>query len=219
MRSRPRRPSVSPGCAGGSSPGSRETHAPFPGARRAGRRTRSLWRKSWSRGRPRLGLRGPTQGSLSVSPRGWLSRNRPWASSKTRLGYSDSGEANGGVVPRTRRELERLPGIGPYTASAVLAIVYGQAEPLLDANLARLLGRCFGLSQTLSRSSRRRLLQALALHLVRDERSLQVNWAALDFGTLVCRPRRPLCPCCPLRSACAYALLLEPPATPSAGAP
>src|SRR6266702_890933 len=61
------------------------------------------------------------------------------------------------------------------------------------------------------------LPQALALHLVRDERSLQVNWAALDFGALVCRPRRPLCPCCPLRSACAYALLLEPPATPSAG--
>ena len=128
-------------------------------------------------------------------------------------------EERHGLMPETRRELERLPGIGPYTASAVLAVVYGQAEPLLDANLARLLGRCFGLSQTLSRSSRRRLLQALALHLVRDERSLQVNWAALDFGALVCRPRRPLCPCCPLRSACAYALLLEPPATPSAGAP
>jgi A/G-specific adenine glycosylase len=128
-------------------------------------------------------------------------------------------EERHGLMPETRRELERLPGIGPYTASAVLAVVYGQAEPLLDANLARLLGRCFGLSQTLSRSSRRRLLQALALHLVRDERSLQVNWAALDFGALVCRPRRPLCPCCPLRSACAYALLLESPATPSAGAP
>jgi A/G-specific adenine glycosylase len=128
-------------------------------------------------------------------------------------------EERNGLMPETRRELERLPGIGPYTASAVLAVVYGQAEPLLDANLARLLGRCFGLSQTLARSSRRRLLQALALRLVRDERSLEVNWAALDFGALVCRPRRPLCPECPLRAACAYAMLLEPPASPSAGAP
>ena len=124
-----------------------------------------------------------------------------------------------GLVPGTRRELEGLPGIGPYTASAVLAVVYGQGEPLLDSNLARLLGRCFGLSQSVSRSSRRRLLRALALRLVWGERSLQVNWAALDFGALVCRPRRPLCPCCPLRSACAYALPLEPPASPSAGAP
>ncbi len=128
-------------------------------------------------------------------------------------------EERHGIVPGTRRDLERLPGIGPYTASAVLAVVFGQAEPLLDANLARLLGRCFGLSPHWAQGSRRRLLQALARRLVRGERSLQVNWAALDFGALVCRPRRPLCPCCPLRAACAYALLLEPQASPSAGAP
>ena len=66
----------------------------------------------------------------------------PGGASRTRSGHSDSGgrkaqafqhlaqsiEVNGGVVPRTRKELERLPGIGPYTASAVLAIVYGGAE-------------------------------------------------------------------------------------------
>src|SRR2546421_1649029 len=60
---------------------------------------------------------------------------------------AQSIEANGGVVPRTRRELERLPGIGPYTASAVLAIVYGQAEALLDVNMARLLSRFLGSSE------------------------------------------------------------------------
>src|SRR6266550_4086074 len=57
---------------------------------------------------------------------------------------AQSIEANGGVVPHTRKELERLPGIGPYTASAVLAIVYGRAEPLLDVNMARCLWRFFG---------------------------------------------------------------------------
>ena len=60
--------------------------------------------------------------------------------------------------PAHAPELERLPGIGPYTASAVLAIVYGRAEPLLDVNMARLLGRFLGLARARRRSS----CQALA---------------------------------------------------------
>src|SRR5579864_2663153 len=100
-----------------------------------------------------------------------------------------------------RAELERMRGIGPYTASAVLAIVYGQAEPLVDVNMTRLLGRFFGSSGD-TRGSRQRLLHALGLRLVSGGHSLQVNWAVLDFGALVCRARRPLCPECPLRVKC-----------------
>jgi len=111
----------------------------------------------------------------------------------------------GGAVPRKRTELERLPGIGPYTASAVLAIVYGRPAPLLDVNMARLLGRFLGSSEGTG-PGLKRTLHALALRLVRGKRSLEVNWAALDFGALVCRARRPLCPECPLRSGCAYAM-------------
>jgi A/G-specific adenine glycosylase len=120
----------------------------------------------------------------------------------------------GGVVPRTRTELERLPGIGPYTASAVLAIVYGRAEPLLDVNMARLLGRFLG---PLERSEARpkRSLQALALRLVRSTRSLDVNWAVLDFGALMCRARQPLCPECPLRTRCAYYRTIKLQPTPT----
>ena len=125
-------------------------------------------------------------------------------------------EANGGVVPHTREELERLPGIGPYTASAVLAIVYGRAEPLLDVNMARLLGRFLGSSER-AEAKPKRTLQTLALRLVRGKRSLEVNWAALDFGALVCRARHPLCPECPLRTRCQHARSLHPQPTPSAG--
>ena len=114
---------------------------------------------------------------------------------------AQSIEANGGLVPRTRTELERLPGIGPYTASAVLAIVYGRAEPLLDVNMARLLERFLGSSE-LAGARPGRTLQALALRLVRSARSREVNLAALDFGALVCRSRRPRCPQCPLRTRC-----------------
>ena len=118
-------------------------------------------------------------------------------------------ERHGGVLPHTRRELERLPGIGPYTASAVLALVYGRAEPLLDANMTRLLLRFLGSSECAG-ASPRRTLYALALRLVRGRRSLAANWAALDFGALVCRPRSPRCHECPLRTGCAHARALQP---------
>ena len=116
---------------------------------------------------------------------------------------AQSFEAHNGV-PGMRKELERLPGIGPYTASAVLAIVYGRAEPLLDVNMARLLGRFLGPPEGIE-ARPRRALHAHALRLVRSKRGLEVNWAVLDFGALVCRARRPLCPECPLRIRCEYA--------------
>ena len=113
-------------------------------------------------------------------------------------------EMNGGIVPRTRKELERLPGIGPYTASAVLALVYGRAEPLLDVNMARLLGRFLGPPEGIE-AKPKRTLHGLALRLVSSKRVLEVNWAVLDIGALVCRARSPLCPECPLRASCQYA--------------
>jgi A/G-specific adenine glycosylase len=129
-----------------------------------------------------------------------------------------STEEHGGVVPRTRAELEHLQGIGPYTASAVLAIVYGRAEPLLDVNMARLLGRFLGSSWG-AEASTKRMLHVLALRLVRGKRCLAVNWAALDFGALVCRARRPRCSECPLWARCEYARSQQLPPTSSAGVP
>jgi A/G-specific adenine glycosylase len=122
---------------------------------------------------------------------------------------AQSIEANGGVVPRSRTELERLPGIGPYTAGAVLAIVYGRAEPLLDVNMARLLRRFLG-SPGYTEAGSKRSLNAFALRLVSGRRSLEVNWAVLDFGALVCRARCPLCKGCPLRTRCEYVRPLKP---------
>ena len=130
---------------------------------------------------------------------------------------AQSIEANSGGVPRTHKELERLPGIGPYTASAVLALVYGGAEPLLDVNMARVLGRFLGPPEGLE-AKPKSVLHAHALRLVRSQRGLEVNWAVLDFGALVCRARHPLCPGCPLRARCHYARSQRPRPTSSAGA-
>ena len=130
---------------------------------------------------------------------------------------AQSIEERGGIVPRSRAELERLPGIGPYTASAVLTIVYGRGEPLLDVNMARCLWRFFGSPEPATQGPKRRL-QALALRLVSGKRSLQVNWAVLDFGALVCKARGPLCRECPLRARCQYAGT-PPQPTPTSNAP
>jgi A/G-specific adenine glycosylase len=129
---------------------------------------------------------------------------------------AQSIETNGSVVPRTRKELEHLPGIGPYTASAVLAIVYGRAEPLLDVNMARLLGRFLGPSEGIE-AKPKRTLHTLALRLVSSKRGLEVNWAVLDFGALVCRARSPLCPECLLRAKCQYARARQLQPTSSVG--
>jgi A/G-specific adenine glycosylase len=97
----------------------------------------------------------------------------------------------------------QLLGIGPYTASAVLAVVFGQVEALVDVNAARVLGRFFGSPAGPGRS-RDRSLQALSRLVVGGEDSLRVNRAVLDFAALVCRARCPLCQACPLRTRCQY---------------
>ncbi len=117
------------------------------------------------------------------------------------LSIAHSVEEEGGAFPASRRELERLKGIGPYTASAVMAVAYGEAEPLVDVNTVRVLGRFFGFRPLPGVGDS--LLHALARCLVVGEKSLSVSWAVLDFGALMCRARRPLCQSCPLGECCA----------------
>ena len=116
---------------------------------------------------------------------------------------ADVVEKNRGELPCSRRGLERLPGVGPYTASTVMVAVYGLHEPFLNVNMARVLGRFFGIGACDS-NVRRTFLHSLACHLVRCECSLSVNWAVLDLAALVCRARSPLCQECYLREECQF---------------
>jgi adenine-specific DNA glycosylase len=118
------------------------------------------------------------------------------------------------ILLQRSAELKRMRGIGPYTASAVLAIVYGQAEPLVDVSTSRLVERFFASSGE-ARGSRQRLQHALALYLVNDERSLEVNWTALDCGALACKAGHPLRSECPLRARCQYFTQQERRPTPT----
>jgi A/G-specific adenine glycosylase len=119
------------------------------------------------------------------------------------LDLANEVEKNRGVLPCSRRDLERLPGVGPHTASATMAAVYGHHEPFIDVNMARVLSRFFCI-QSCDSNIRSAFLDSLAFHLVRCERCLSVNWAVLDLGALVCRARDLLCQECPLREECRF---------------
>jgi A/G-specific adenine glycosylase len=106
-------------------------------------------------------------------------------------------------MPCSRHDLERLPGVGPYTASVVMVEVFGLQEPFVDVNMSRVLSRFFG-TQTCATSSGSASLYTLAFHLVSCERCLSVNWAVLDFAALVCRARSPLCQECLLWKECQF---------------
>lgn len=111
--------------------------------------------------------------------------------------------AGGGAVPASRLELEHIKGIGQYTSAAILLVVHGHDEPLLDANMARVLERYFG-PRTHFDIRDDPYLHALACHVVRRPNSLEVNWAILDFAALICKAKRPLCEQCPVHAKCKF---------------
>ena len=113
-------------------------------------------------------------------------------------------DAVDGKFPRQRAEIETIPAVGQYVASAILLFVHGDASPLLDTNMARVLERHFGPRQ-LADIRHDPYLQALAASIVDCSRPIDLNWAILDLGATVCTPREPDCRACPLRTGCKYA--------------
>jgi len=107
-----------------------------------------------------------------------------------------------GRVPRSVRELRRLPGIGRYTAAAIASIAFGLDEPVLDGNVTRVLSRLFAIRKDVSLPATRRGLWELAESLLPKGKASLFNQAMMDLGATVCVPRRPACARCPLRAVC-----------------
>jgi len=107
-----------------------------------------------------------------------------------------------GEVPPEPEVLERLPGIGPYTAAAIASIAFDKDVAVLDGNVTRVLCRVYGIDDDPKRPSTRRTLQALADRLLPKGNAAVFNQAVMELGALVCKPGRPECPSCPLRAIC-----------------
>lgn len=108
-----------------------------------------------------------------------------------------------GKIPSEKKELESLPGVGDYIASAVRCFSLGHPEALLDTNTVRILGRFFGIKVTDS-SRRSRRFRELYLSLIDARRPREFNYAMIDLGGLVCTSKNPLCNSCPVSKICKY---------------
>ncbi len=107
-----------------------------------------------------------------------------------------------GAFPETLEELRRLPGVGRYTAGAVMNFAHRRDAPVLDTNVARLLRRHFGVAATAP--ARTAELWTLAAAVIPKGKGYLINQGLMDLGALVCRSRSPRCGICPLRRSCQF---------------
>jgi A/G-specific adenine glycosylase len=107
-----------------------------------------------------------------------------------------------GRFPDTWQGVKALPGVGDYIASAVLSIAFGQAYAVVDGNVKRVLARLFRLAWPVNRPSDHRHFQEMADQLLDRDDPGKHNQAMMELGALVCTPRRPDCPICPLGACC-----------------
>jgi len=104
-------------------------------------------------------------------------------------------------LPKERNQLEDLSMFGQYITNAFELYILKKNFPLLDVNMARVLERFFG-KRKLSDIRHDPYLQTLAYRVVDYKKSKELNWAILDFASLVCKKRNPDCYICVLKDKC-----------------
>jgi A/G-specific adenine glycosylase len=121
---------------------------------------------------------------------------------------------HGGAFPDTEQGLRALPGIGPYTASAIAAIAFGRRTMPVDGNIERVVSRLFAVEEPLPKA--KPLIQQLAATLLGDARAGDEKsragdeesragdsaQALMDLGASICTPKKPACALCPLNLDC-----------------
>jgi A/G-specific adenine glycosylase len=117
---------------------------------------------------------------------------------------------HGGRFPADLKQARSLPGVGDYTARAVLSSAYNQPYAALDGNVTRVTARLLGLRGSLAQSQFRRAVDTtLGLFLSRRSPG-DFNQALMELGQTLCLPRSPQCPSCPLRRWCRAFQLQRP---------
>jgi A/G-specific adenine glycosylase len=107
-----------------------------------------------------------------------------------------------GNIPSEWGQLISLPGIGEYTAGAILSIAYGQDYVAVDGNVKRILARVLDLDADIALPSTVRTIAGCTRALLPSGRAGAFNQALMDLGSGICIPRGPLCPRCPISDYC-----------------
>ena len=138
----------------------------------------------------------------------WLSEwFRPLGLVNRALGLVEAAntilEKHGGEVPKELGQIESLPGLGRYSACAVLCLAHAGAAPMIDESSGRLLRRLLGLSSTGPAYSDKDLFER-ARRLIPSDSSRRFNLGLLDIAAAYCHVGSPHCVQCPLRSLCVH---------------
>jgi len=112
-------------------------------------------------------------------------------------------EQQGGQFPDDVAELQKLPGIGRYTAGAIASFAFNQRAPIVEANTLRLYSRLLGYAENPRSSAGQKLLWEFAEKILPQKSPGQFNQAVMDLGATVCTPKAPSCPHCPVKNCCA----------------
>lgn len=107
-----------------------------------------------------------------------------------------------GHLPSSAADLQHLPGIGPYTASAIASIAFGQDVPAVDGNVRRVLARYFDVDVPARSVQGERQLHELARKHLPTGRAGDYNQALMELGALICKPKNPDCDICPIAVGC-----------------
>jgi len=107
-----------------------------------------------------------------------------------------------GQLPSDAKQLRALPGIGDYTAGALLSIAFGQDVPAIDGNVVRVICRLFDVADDPTHAAGKRIIVSHDRALLPVGQAGDFNQAMMELGALVCLPREPLCHTCPLRQDC-----------------
>lgn len=107
----------------------------------------------------------------------------------------------GGKFPESSEALEKLPGIGPYTAAAIASFAFNEPVVAVDGNVLRIFTRLFGIEEDIRKNKTISEVRQLAQQFIDDNRPGIYNHALMDFGSIVCKPV-PCCQDCPFTFKC-----------------
>ncbi len=117
-------------------------------------------------------------------------------------------EKYAGQFPRDKEVILTLPGIGEYTAGAVLTFALGIRAPIVDTNVDRVLSRIFlshgELQDFKTKGQKEKVMWAISEALLPEEQFWEFNQAIMDFGAIQCTTPKPHCDTCPMKPICIY---------------
>ncbi len=107
-----------------------------------------------------------------------------------------------GQFPENISTALQLPGIGPYTASAILSLAFKQAHPVVDGNVLRVIARLFAIEHDIRQQTTKKVIQNKVRALIPPQKADLFNESLMEFGALICKPKAPHCLQCPLQKHC-----------------